>query len=139
MVVADIMSHRIVTVASDDRLSLLQSRFNEYGFRHLLVMEGTRLAGIVSDRDLLRAVSPFAGDALLSRSQDEATLDRRAHQIMTRRVVTASPETSIPDVTRLMLEHRVSCVPVLSSENRLVGLVTTTDVIRALLEEGEKD
>ncbi|HQW91146.1 MAG TPA: CBS domain-containing protein, partial [Nitrospira sp.] len=78
-----IMSTRAVTVTMDDSLARARELFNEHHFHHLLVVQGPTLLGIISDRDLLKAVSPHIG-TLSETDRDRATLNKRAHQIMSR-------------------------------------------------------
>lgn len=131
MIVADIMSREPVTVGLDDDLTRVKELFDLYRFHHLLVMTGGRLVGVVSDRDLLKATSPFIGRAS-ERPQDVATLHRRVHQIMSRGLVTVPPGLPVQDATRLMLAKRVSCLPVVEEDDTLVGIVTWRDQLRAL-------
>jgi acetoin utilization protein AcuB len=127
-----IMSREPVTVGMDDDLHRVKDLFDLYRFHHLLVLLGERLVGVISDRDLLRASSPFVGRAS-ERPQDLATLNRRVHQIMTRNLVVVPPDTPVEASARLMLDKRVSCLPVVSGEGQLLGIVTWRDQLRALL------
>jgi acetoin utilization protein AcuB len=125
------MSARLVTVGPDDSVADVRRAFDEHGFHHLLVVERRRLVGIVSDRDLLRNVSPFV-DKLAERPQDLALLNRRVHQIMGRDPVTISRHTPIDHAACLMQEHDVSCLPVVEPDGRPVGIVTRSDLLRGL-------
>ncbi len=132
MKVDEIMSREPVTVGMDDDLHRVKDLFELYRFHHLLVLLGEKLVGVISDRDLLRASSPFFGRAS-ERPQDVATLNRRVHQIMTRNLVVVAPETPVEDAARLMLDKRVSCLPVVTDDGRLLGIVTWRDQLRSLL------
>lgn len=133
MNVHDIMSGEPVTVRMDDDLHRVKDLFELYRFHHLLVLVGEKtLVGVISDRDLLRASSPFVGRAS-ERPQDVATLNRRVHQIMTRNLVVVAPETPVEEAARLMLDKRVSCLPVVGPEGELLGIVTWRDQLRSLL------
>jgi acetoin utilization protein AcuB len=127
-----IMSREPVTVGMDDDLHRVKDLFELYRFHHLLVLLGERLVGVISDRDLLRASSPFIGRGS-ERPQDVATLNRRIHQIMTRNLVVVAPETPVEDAARLMLDKRVSCLPVVTAEGHVLGIVTWRDQLRSLL------
>ncbi len=87
-------------------------------------------AGIVSDRDILRALSPFAGTAT-EREADAQTMVRKAHQVMKRHVVTVPADAPVAAAFLLMARMRVHCLPVMRGE-RLVGLITPTDLILAV-------
>jgi acetoin utilization protein AcuB len=132
MQIQAIMTRRVVSVTPDDSLLVVKRIFDELRFHHLLVIDETRtLCGVISDRDLLRAVSPFIG-SLSEHSRDIATLQKRVHQIMTRKPVTLRPEASIGDAVRILLEHRVSCLPIVDAECRPVGIVSWRDILKHL-------
>ena len=132
MKVDEIMSREPVTVGMDDDLHRVKDLFELYRFHHLLVLLGEKLVGVISDRDLLRASSPFSGRAS-ERPQDVATLNRRVHQIMARNLVVVAPEAPGEDAARLMLDKRVSCLPVVTEDGKLLGIVTWRDQLRSLL------
>ena len=132
MKVQDIMSKRVVTVELDDRLHVVKKIFDTTRFHHLLAIEedGT-LYGVVSDRDLLRALSPFIGSTVES-ARDAATLDKAVHQIMTRKPVTLPPEASVAEAIEVFLAHPVSCIPIVDAGFKPVGIVSWRDVLRSL-------
>ena len=131
MNINQIMTREIIRIGMDDDVRRVRDLFEEYGFHHLLVVEKGRLEGVISDRDLLRSVSPFIS-RLSERSQDMATLNRRVHQIMTRKPVTISSEMKVEDAAQVMLEHRVSCLPVVTEDGDAVGIVTWRDLLGGL-------
>jgi acetoin utilization protein AcuB len=127
-----IMSPQVVTVSMDDGLRVVRQLFEQHRFHHLLVVEGRRLVGVISDRDLLRHVSPFLGHDLAERTQDVATLNKRAHQIMTRAPISAGPDMMLQEAIGLILEHRISCLPVVDEQSHPVGIVTWRDLLKTL-------
>ncbi|MGA3124120.1 MAG: CBS domain-containing protein [Polyangiaceae bacterium] len=131
MTIADIMSTRVVTVGPDQDLLAVRNLFAAHRFHHLLVVEQGRLVGVISDRDLLRAMSPFV-DTLAERPQDLATLRRKVHQIMSRNLVVAKRSDSAKDAAASMLAHAVSCLPVVTHDGRIEGIVSWKDLLRSL-------
>ncbi len=125
-----LMTRSPITASPDDSVRKLVDFFEKFGFHHLPVVENGHLLGIVSDRDVLRHVSPFVG-MINERHQDSSTLDRRAHQVMSRRPITVEAGAAIGEAAALMLEHHISCLPVIDGEGRLLGIVTTRDLLRA--------
>ncbi len=113
----------------DDSLGRARDLFNEHHFHHLLVVQGRELLGVISDRDLLKAVSPHIG-TLSETDRDRATLNKRAHQIMSRKLITVTADTTLEAAARLLLEHRVSCLPVVTTAGLLVGIITWRDLLR---------
>ncbi|MFZ1675192.1 MAG: CBS domain-containing protein [Nitrospira sp.] len=126
------MSTRAVTVTMDDSLARARELFNEHHFHHLLVVQGPTLLGIISDRDLLKAVSPHIG-TLSETDRDRATLNKRAHQIMSRKLITVAADTTVEAAAQLLLEHRVSCLPVVTTAGLLEGIITWRDLLREYL------
>jgi acetoin utilization protein AcuB len=132
MSLASVMTARLVTVEIDDPLEVVKQIFDSVKFHHLLVVDSaTKLCGVISDRDLLRALSPYIGTAS-ENARDTATLKKRVHQIMTRQPVTLPPEATVADAVKVFLEHRVSCIPVVVPGFKAVGIVSWRDVLKSL-------
>ena len=132
MAMSDIMTARVVTVELDDRLEAVKEIFDTMSFHHLLVVdEHKKLSGVVSDRDLLRALSPYVGSAAET-ARDLATLNKRVHQIMSRRPITLHPQSGIAQAVNLLLTHRISCIPIVDDANTPVGIVSWRDVLKSL-------
>lgn len=130
--VAKIMSRRVVTVTMDDSLGKIRELFQEHRFHHLLVLEQRTLVGVISDRDLLKALSPNIG-TWSETERDRATLHKRAHQIMSRNPVAAHADASIEAAAILMMEKNISCLPVTTNEGILEGILSWKDILKALL------
>ena len=130
--VGSIMSRHVVTATMDDTLATIQELFKEHRFHHLLVVEQRKLVGVISDRDLLKAISPNIG-TLSETDRDRATLNKRAHQIMSRNPIAATAITPIEAAAKLMIEKKVSCLPITTEENTLVGILSWKDIMKALL------
>ena len=127
LLVRNSMTRELVTVVSETTAAeaLALCRMNR--IRHLPVLEGRRLVGVISDRDL-RAATPALGD--LARAE---ALDRiRVADEMARDVTTARPEDPIEDAAMVMYERKIGCLPVVGGED-LVGMLTTSDIMRALV------
>lgn len=129
MDIASIMTRDVVTVTMDESLRWIQQIFQEHRFHHLIVTDEGRVVGVISDRDVLKNVSPFIGKQA-ERTADTATLERKAHQVMTRTLISVGPDTTIRDAARLLVEHRVSCLPVIDANGQAAGIVTWRDLVR---------
>jgi CBS domain-containing protein len=128
MTLRDIMSPTVETASPDETVLDARNRFREGGFRHLPIVEGEQLLGVVSDRDVLRAAGPSLG--LTTYDEDAGPdVDRTLREIMSRYMITADPTMSVQEAADTMLRNDVSALPVLD-EGRLVGIVTTADVLR---------
>lgn len=129
MSIAQIMTTRVVSVHMDDSLQSLRALFEATGFHHLVVVQDNVMKGIISDRDLLKAVSPFV-DTISERMLDRATLDKKAHQIMTRNVITLTQKDSIYTAIALFNDNKISCIPIINEEAHPIGIVSWRDVMR---------
>ena len=129
MTLNDIMTTGVITVSMDDSLRTVREIFDRYAFHHVVVVHKGKAVGLISERDILKHLSPFIGK-ISERVQDTASLNKRAHQIMTRLVISAAPDTTIPNAIETMLKHDLSCLPVLNEGGRCVGIVTSRDMLR---------
>ncbi|MEO1583888.1 MAG: CBS domain-containing protein [Planctomycetota bacterium] len=132
--IADIMTAGAISVSMDDSLETVRAHFKDHKFHHLLVVERGKTVGVLSERDLLKHVSPFL-DQMSERKQDAWTLKKRVHQIMQRDLVWASPDTTVHDACLMMAANRISCLPVLDDRSKPLGIVTARDILRWLADQ----
>ena len=137
--VRDIMSCNVKTLTLDDTIQTCLEIMTENNIRHIPVLDITAekenkpyFVGIVSQRDVFRQISPYLGKSTKVDS-DSMALQQLLVQIVTRKPKSASPETPIQDVTKMMVENRVDSVPVIY-DNDLVGIVTATDVLKLFVK-----
>lgn len=128
----DLMSSPVHTLSSDSTASEAWAEMTRRSIRHLPVtsVHGI-LVGIISDRDLLRQVPELTATTSHSQAGNRTLAD-----LMTRRVVSAAPTTNVRDIARLMLDERIHAVPILDTHRRLVGIVTTRDLLRGIANHG---
>ena len=132
--VADFMTRNVFQIEMDTTVWEMSQIFQEHNFHHLVVMEEEALVGIISDRDVLRSVSPFI-QTFSEQRRDRDTLNRKAHQIMTRHPVTIVESESLFTAGQTMLNRRVSCLPVVDAHGKLCGIITSKDVIQAFVHQ----
>ncbi|MGP1273221.1 MAG: CBS domain-containing protein [Phycisphaerales bacterium] len=132
--IGETMSRPVVSVGMDDSLESVRALFKQHKFHHLIVTEQGKAVGVLSERDLLKHISPFV-DKMGERKQDAWTLQKRVHQIMTRDLVWATPETTIHDACLMMAANRISCLPVLNPQGKAVGIITARDILRWLADQ----
>jgi acetoin utilization protein AcuB len=124
MNVASIVTRKMITVGMADSLKKVRALLMKHAaFNHILVVEDRKLVGVISDRDLL------TGD-----DRGIIDLNKKAHEIMIRIPVTVDVEISIEKASNLLLENNISCIPVLSSQGAIEGIVTWKDVIKFYLK-----
>ena len=127
-VVREIMMGSPVTLKPDDTLDLANDVIALGRIRHIPVVDDGRLVGIITERDLIgAAASQIFG--LKQKNKSALLKSVLIREVMKKRVLTAAPETPIKDVAHLMAEKKIGCLPIVSA-GALVGLVTTTDILR---------
>jgi CBS domain-containing protein len=120
--IADVMSLRVLTVTPDETVQLAITRMLEENVGSVAVCEGNRLVGIFTERDVLR----LAGE-------NTELQELRVGDVMTRRVLTVSPDDDILAAGALMAERRIRHLPVVQ-DGMVMGIVGLRDVTRSLLE-----
>ena len=114
------MVRKVVSVNESARLGIARSCMRLARIRHLLVLRDGKLAGVLSERDILGAAANHG----VSRAWNMT-----AAEVMSMRVRTTTPKASLASVARILVSEKIGCLPVLS-EGELVGIVTTTDLLR---------
>ena len=132
MLVAEVMTAPATTIDASATLADVLAVMSRRGVRHLPVLAGDRLVGLISDRDLKRAVSSLATAGGTSNIQ--ALLGQTpASRMMSTPVHTVEAGFPLEEAARLMRIHRISALPVMA-EGQLVGIVTDTDVLELIVQ-----
>ncbi len=134
-IVSDIMSSPVKCVHMDTSVLTAKRMFDKERIHHFVIKENDQVVGVVSDRDILHAISPFLGNKMMARAQDEQTLRLRIHKIMSRELVTIEVDTSIVQACEKMLKENVSCIIVYDNE-QLAGILTMRDVVAWVAKTG---
>ncbi|MFY9584997.1 MAG: CBS domain-containing protein [Candidatus Acidiferrales bacterium] len=129
--VRNFMTSPVKSIARDARLLDAALALRSTGFRHLPIVEGERLVGIITDRDinrftpsLLSNITPEEYNAIF----ENTPLER----VMTRNPLSVAPDTPLREAAAILYEKKLGCLPVVENE-RLVGIVTVTDMLGVLL------
>ena len=134
MLVQEVMTREPCVVSVRDSIGKVLSRLAEADVRHLPVMDGGELVGIVSDRDL-RVVALSADGATEGSGESARSLARPISGLMSSDVVSVGPTDDLVEAIDLMLEHRIGAVPVVDEHDaRLVGIVSYVDALRVARE-----
>lgn len=118
--VSDVMVRNVVSVGEGANLGMARSYMRLSVIRHLLVLRDGKLVGVVSERDVLGAAANHG----VAKAWNMTVGD-----IMSTRVFTTTPKATLASAARILVDRKVGCLPVLS-EGELVGIVTTTDLLR---------
>lgn len=133
MNVTDIMTHNPTTIQTTSTLRQALELMDSVGCHHLPVLNSEHhLIGILSDRDCRTALnSPYV---LRERWQDEELIDHlQVRMVMTAAPIVVPPDANAAEAARLMLENKISCLPVMRDET-LVGIVTRSDILAAFMQ-----
>lgn len=129
--VRDIMTTELTTLEADAKLLDAALLMRSSGFRHLPVVKDGRLVGLLSDRDVQRA-SPSMFSNISPEEYNRLFETTPIEKVMAKEPVSVSPDTTVAEVVRLMHQHKYGSVPVVEGDQQLVGIVTTTDMLRIL-------
>jgi len=118
------MSRKVVFVSEDDDLSRAYDSMRALEIQHVPVVRDEKVVGILSDRDVLRHAHQTRGKVDFQHI--------KVRDAMTTNVAVCAPSTSIGSAVDLMLERQIHCLPVIGSDQKLVGIITSSDLLRLL-------
>lgn len=129
MRIEEIMRKRIVTVTTETTIGEALSLLRGNRIRHLPVINGEQLVGIISDRDLRDALP----SSLCKHDDDSDVLQKTVKEIMQKEVITAHPLDFIEDAAKTVYDYKVGSLPVVEGP-KLVGIITESDILNSLVE-----
>ena len=135
--VQDIMTSEVTTLKRNEKLTLADDVMQLGRIRHLPVLDddGQELVGIVSQRDLFRgALARALGYGQRAHRKILDTLSVK--DVMTTDLITTSPETSITEAARMLMERKIGCLPVVK-DGHLVGIITEGDFVALVAFNGK--
>ncbi len=127
MIVKEVMVKKVVTIKKDDHLDKAQDLIVKNSIRHLPVVDGKELLGIITESDIRGAFLAKAN----SKSAKTADLDPKKMKVrdyMTRNPLTVEPETNIEDAALLIYQNKIGSLPVVSGK-KLVGIISILDLL----------
>jgi len=132
--VSAIMTSDVITVNHDDDLETAEALFKKHKIRHIPVVRGKKIIGMLSYTDLLRISFADAVD------EDEQQVDTVVYnmftieQVMAKNLISVNANTTIKEVAEILAKKEFHALPVLDND-KIVGIVTTTDLINYLIEQ----
>ena len=133
--IRDWMTPDPITIGPNTTLPEAARLMKECNIHRLPIVDNERLVGIVTLGDI-REASPSNAHSLSIYELNYLIARLTVGEIMTRHPITVTPDMSVEAAARLMLEHKIGGLPVMDG-NRLVGIITETDIFRLLVTEGE--
>ncbi len=132
MLVRKKMKTDLATITKDERMTTAKKILKEKKIRHLPVVDGKKLIGLVTNMDIRKAEASPATS--LEIRELHYLLDKiTVGEIMTRNVITISPDISIEEATTLMHDNKIGCLPVVE-DGALIGMLTEEDVMEILID-----
>ena len=129
--VRDFMTAPAKSISRDARLLDAALMLRSTGFRHLPIVDGDRLVGIITDRDIHR-FSPSLLSKITPEEYNAVFENTPLERVMTRNPLTVTPTTPLRDAAAILQEKKLGCLLVVE-EGRLVGILTVTDLLGVLL------
>jgi len=126
MLVRDVMQSNVVTVACHAPVSEAAALMSRYRIRHLPVVSGARLVGLISDRDLKASAASLGVESRASRVATACEVT--AGDLIRPGVVSVAPTATAEHAAELLAQHRIGSLPVVEGDE-LVGIVTATDLL----------
>ena len=127
------MTRKVVTLTEDQTLREAIAVMQRNRIRHLPVVTGGRIVGIVTDRDVKRA-TPSLLSGVDQDQFDRVLSSTRVSQVMTRNPYTITPSMSLKDAVKIVIDRKFGALPVVEGD-KLVGILTATDLLRAFHEK----
>lgn len=131
MKVRGMMTGAIVSVSPMTPVAETRRLMREEHIRHVLVLDGPRLVGIVTDRDI-RLNLPSPATTLSVGEINYILAKLTVGDVMTSLLMTIGPDHDVYEAARLMIDHKIGCLPVME-DDRVVGIITVTDLLCALV------
>lgn len=132
MYVSDWMTKKVLSVEPDAYLSDALTLMKERRIKHVLVVKGGKLKGIVSDRDI-KEYSPSKATSLDIYELHYILAKTRIREIMTTKVMTTTSNTPVEEAAMVMMDSDIGCLPVID-EGVLAGIISDKDIFRALVD-----
>jgi len=133
MLVKEGMTRNVITVGADESMNDAIYTLEENRIRLLPVIEDGQLTGIVSDRDLKQTVPEKENIHDMDEFMD-LLAKIRVREIMTRNPHVTTPDHTIEEAAEILVNERISGLPVMDKDNQLVGIITRTDIFKMLIK-----
>ncbi len=132
MFVSDWMTAKVFAVSPDDYLSDAIAIMKEKGVKHVPVVKGGKLKGILSDRDI-KEYSPSKATTLDIYELHYLLANTKIREVMRAKVVTTAPDTPVEEAAMVMLDRNIGCLPVIDNGS-LCGIISDKDIFHALVD-----
>lgn len=132
LLVENWMNPNVITVDADDSMLDATKLLKEHNIRHLPVLEKGKLVGVITDRDLKRA-SPSDATSLEAHELLYLIANIKVREIMTRNPITVPYNFTIEEAAEILLQAKISGMPVVDKDGDVIGTITQTDLFKVLI------
>lgn len=132
MRVEELMTSKVFTVSQHDMIDRVFFLIHYEKVRHLPVVEKGKVIGIVSDRDMYKALGPKSNSNAIQTNNTSAELNvvpKKVMNIMRRGVITVEPDALASEAAGIMADNKIGALPVVK-DKKLVGILSATDILR---------
>ena len=119
MIVKDLMTEDVITIRSDDTVLDACKRYNRYKIGCLIAMEDNKVVGIITERDMISRVI----------TSNKNPFDTKVEEIMSKNIISIDPMADAGEAPYLMEKNEIKKLPVITDTGKLVGIITTSDVV----------
>lgn len=131
--VSQIMTKVLIAVQTTKKLSEVNALFSDYNIRHIPVVDGDKLVGIISHNDILKI--GFSHTGIDSEALNDIYDAYKLEDIMTKNPLVVTEDTIVKEVAELFAKQRFHSLPINDKNGNLVGIITTTDLINYLIAQ----
>lgn len=117
----DIMNRPVFSMPAGSTVEKVRDVMKQHNIRHVPIVHDHKLIGMVSDRDILKV--DLAGTFLFLKAED----------IMTTVLIVAEEETPLAHIARVLMEEKISALPIIEKSHKLAGMISRTDILRAVV------
>lgn len=132
MLVRELMTTEVTTVQETEALIDAAMIFSRSTVRHLPVLRGKQLVGVITERDVKR-FAPGLLSGVSSEQYQQVMESTPLARVMTREMLTVKADQLVSEAVNLLYTKRIGCLPVVEN-NELVGIITTTDMLRLMAQ-----
>lgn len=117
----DIMSKNVTTSTIEIPLSSIRDEMKKRDIRHIPIVNDSKIVGIISDRDLLKVEA------------SDSFNDLKAESVMSSILILAEDNTPLSHVAQVLINEKISSIPIIDQSQNLVGIISRTDVLKAIV------
>lgn len=132
MKIETLMTKSVISLQLDDDLNKAKDIFATHNIHHILINDDDGiLAGVITDRDLFKQLSPTIGTSKET-PRDITFAQQKVHQIMSRHLISAKKEQSINEAVLLFHDNHISCLPITNEKDKAIGIITWRDILKVI-------